>query len=117
MSPRFDSVTLAYSGREPSPTQGDGTSPRFDSVALAHSGREPSPMTVKIFNDDPDHYIFPVLTTGKGPVDIWLEAFFMTPKKDVDSNNYHYPRNYNFRIYIVPGIEPWQDAVQESDLN
>lgn len=29
-------------------------------------------MTIKIFNDDPAHYIFSVLTTGQGPVDIWL---------------------------------------------
>ena len=32
-------------------------------------------MTIKIFNDDPDgHYIFPVLTTGQGPSDIWMQS-------------------------------------------
>jgi hypothetical protein len=33
-------------------------------------------MTIKIFNNDPTHWFFPVLTTGKGPVDIWMQAWF-----------------------------------------
>jgi len=37
-------------------------------------------MAVKIFNDDPVHWIYPVLTTGKGDQDIWLQAFFKVEK-------------------------------------
>lgn len=64
-------------------------------------------MTIKIFNDDPDnHYIFPVLTTGKGAVDIWLQAIFKVPKarEKIDI----YGRTKNYRIYINDtfGIAP-----------
>jgi hypothetical protein len=60
-------------------------------------------MTIKIFNDDPNHYIYPVLTTGQGAVDIWLQAFFKIPQAQV--SNYPYPRTKSFRIYINPAME------------
>jgi hypothetical protein len=50
-------------------------------------------MTVKIFNDDPDQWVYPVLTTGKGPQDIWLQAFFKVPANQVPNNLY--PRGKN----------------------
>jgi hypothetical protein len=64
-------------------------------------------MTVKIFNDDPSHWIYPVLTTGKGDQDIWLQAFFKVPANQVPNNLY--PRGQNYRVYISPsgaGIAP-----------
>ncbi len=77
----------------------------------------PSPplMTIKIFNDDPDHYIFPVLTTGQGAVDIWLQAIFKVPQAQEPNNPY--PRTKSFRIYITNtagttpvGIAPGQNV-------
>jgi len=68
-------------------------------------------MAVKIFNDDPVHWIYPVLTTGKGDQDIWLQAFFKVPADQVPNNLY--PRGKNYRIYISPsgaGIAPGQSA-------
>jgi hypothetical protein len=68
-------------------------------------------MTIKIFNDDPNHYIYPVLTTGQGAVDIWLQAFFKIPEAQV--SNHPYPRTQSFRIYVNPamgGIAPGQSV-------
>jgi hypothetical protein len=67
-------------------------------------------MTMKIFNDDPAHYIFPVLTTGQGMVDIWLQAIFQIPQDQ--NGNFPYPRDKSFRIYINPskGIGPGQSV-------
>ena len=56
-----------------------GSPARSDNVPL---------MTVKIFNDDPSHWIYPVLTTGKGAQDIWLQAFFKVPAAQVPNNLY-----------------------------
>jgi hypothetical protein len=63
-------------------------------------------MTIKIFNDDPDHFIYPVLTTGRGAKDIWMQAWFSVKTKDLDKNPY--PRKKNYRLYINPthGIPP-----------
>lgn len=74
-------------------------------------------MTIKIFNDDPDHYIYPVLTTGKGPVDIWLQAFFKIPANQ--TAEHPYKRELVYRIYVNPpsgepplggGIAPGQSV-------
>jgi hypothetical protein len=74
------------------------------------SAQSPPLMTIKIFNDDPNHHIFPVLTTGQGAEDIWLQAIFKVPEKDIP--NFPYPRNKSFRIYINPssGIGPGQNV-------
>jgi hypothetical protein len=63
-------------------------------------------MTIKIFNDDPDHFIYPVLTTGQGAADIWMQAWFSVTNSQLPSNPY--PRIYNYRLYINPtnGIPP-----------
>jgi hypothetical protein len=63
-------------------------------------------MTIKIFNNDPNHWFFPVLTTGKGPVDIWMQAWFSVTTGQLPSNPY--PRRKNYRLYINPstGIPP-----------
>jgi hypothetical protein len=64
-------------------------------------------MTIQIFNNDPNHWIYPVLTTGKGPVDIWMQAWFSVTTSQLPSNPY--PRRKNYRLYINPsgaGIPP-----------
>jgi hypothetical protein len=63
-------------------------------------------MTIKIFNDDPDHFIYPVLTTGRGDKDIWMQAWFSVKTSEI--GNKPYPRNNNYRLYINPahGIAP-----------
>jgi hypothetical protein len=67
-------------------------------------GSSPPLMTIKIFNDDPIQYIFPVLTTGKSGtpldqgVDIWLQAFSQVPQNNIPQCPY--PRTNAFRIYI-----------------
>jgi len=75
-------------------------------------GPSPPLMTIKIFNDDPIQYIFPVLTTGKSGIpaapgaDIWLQAFSKVPQNNIPQCPY--PRTKAFRIYINPstGIGP-----------
>lgn len=63
-------------------------------------------MTIKIFNDDPDHFIYPVLTTGRGAQDIWMQAWFSVKTAELGAKPY--PRNNNYRLYINPthGIAP-----------
>jgi hypothetical protein len=65
-------------------------------------------MTIKIFNDDPNHWAYPVLTTGKRlPNDIWLQAFFKVPLNDIGTKRYASKKAY--RLYINPadaGIPP-----------
>ena len=65
-------------------------------------------MTIRIFNNSPNHFIFPVLTTGKGPVDIWMQAWFKLTQPVVDAGTNPYPRNKNYRLYMNPtkGIAP-----------
>jgi hypothetical protein len=71
-------------------------------------------MTIKIFNDDPDHYIFPVLTTGQGTPDIWLQSIFKIPQNQVATCTYS--RTNSYRIYITAagtmpvGIAPNQNV-------
>jgi hypothetical protein len=75
-------------------------------------------MTIKIFNDDPDgHYIFPVLTTGQGPKDIWMQAIFKVPEALTggaagENPKCPYGRAHNYRFYINPttGIAPGQSV-------
>ena len=74
---------------------------------------KPPLMTIKIFNDDPNNYIFPVLTMGTGADDVWMQAFFKTPKNNILQKNWKYPRSLPgatrvYRIYINPikGIPP-----------
>src|SRR5688572_2816992 len=57
-------------------------------------------MTIKIFNNDPNHWIYPVLTTGKGPVDIWMQAWWDVP--NLSLNKYPFPRRKNYRLYLNP---------------
>jgi hypothetical protein len=64
-------------------------------------------MTFKIFNNDPLHWIYPVFTTGKGPEDIWMQAWWGVPKTSLAK--YPFPRRKNYRLYINPtgtGIPP-----------
>lgn len=73
-------------------------------------GNSPTPiclMTIKIFNNDANNSIYPVLTTGKGPEDIWMQAWWSVPKTAL--SNYPFPRRKNYRLYINPtgaGIPP-----------
>src|SRR6266542_3806803 len=68
-------------------------------VSSANAQAPPQPMTIKIFNDDPDHYIFPVFTTGQhSKPDIWLQAQFGVTKKDI--NRLTYLTNKSYRIYM-----------------
>lgn len=82
-----------------------GSSARASEEAEAAPAKPPL-MTIKIFNDNPGQYIFPVLTTGAGPRDIWLQAIFKVPAAQTDTKTY--ARAKNFRIYINPtvGIAP-----------
>jgi hypothetical protein len=64
-------------------------------------------MTVKIFNNDPNHWIYPVLTTGKGPEDIWMQAWWSVPNAALPK--YPFTRRKNYRLYVNPtgaGIPP-----------
>ncbi|CAN3989374.1 hypothetical protein MCBRY_000194 [Methylocystis bryophila] len=63
-------------------------------------------MTIKIFNDDPNHYIYPVLETGQGNNDLWMQAWFSVMNSQLAAKPY--PRNNTYRIYINPtnGIPP-----------
>jgi len=64
-------------------------------------------MTFKIFNNDPNHWIYPVLSTGKGGEDIWMQAWWGVPRTSLAK--YPFPRRKNYRLYINPtgaGIPP-----------
>jgi hypothetical protein len=70
-------------------------------------------MTIKIYNNDPNYNIYPVLTTGTSSSNLWLQAWFgitkAQAKKAADAGKPFYPKNNNFRIYINPtgvGIPP-----------
>jgi hypothetical protein len=68
-------------------------------------------MTIKIFNRDPNTYIFPVLTMGKDPTgDVWLQACFKVPDNEIGQKNY--PRTLAYRIYAFPqgGIKPCKNC-------
>jgi hypothetical protein len=61
-------------------------------------------MTIKIFNNDDKHWIYPVLTMGRGPQDKWMQAWF-----SVTDGSKVYTRRKNYRLYINPtgtGIKP-----------
>jgi hypothetical protein len=57
-------------------------------------------MTIKIFNNDANHWIYPVLTTGKGPADIWMQAWWSVPNAALP--DYPFIRRKNYRLYINP---------------
>jgi hypothetical protein len=63
-------------------------------------------MYIRIFNDDPDHTIFPMLEVGQGKSDQWMQAWFGVTNTNLASNPY--PRNNTYRLYINPvnGIAP-----------
>jgi hypothetical protein len=63
-------------------------------------------MTIEIFNDDSNHFIFPVLEMGQGAKDQWMQAWFSTLNTQLGANPF--PRNNTYRIYINPtnGIAP-----------
>jgi hypothetical protein len=74
-------------------------------------------MTIKIFNDDPDNSIYPVITVGKkdkiidGFGDAWMQAWFQIKNKDLATHRFLTTNNY--RIYIEPrgvGIEPGKNV-------
>ena len=65
-------------------------------------------MRIKIYNDTA-RYIFPVLTMGRGPVDVWMQMSFpFLTKSMIDTGQYPFPRDLVYRIYINPnnGIKP-----------
>jgi len=70
------------------------------------------PMTIIFMNNDPDHNIFPVLTTGTSTSNLWLRAYFGISKADAEAAEKAgkpcFPKLNNFRIYIEPvtGIPP-----------
>ncbi|MEJ8572501.1 hypothetical protein [Microbaculum marinum] len=70
--------------------------------------REPVPvMIIKIFNNSPDHNIYPVLSTGTSTTDSWLQSAFKIKKADFP--DYPFPKPNQFRFYINPngdGIPP-----------
>ncbi|QGM47290.1 hypothetical protein [Methylocystis heyeri] len=68
-------------------------------------------MTVKIFNDDPAKYVFPVYTTGtrtgvgiKG--DNWLQAYFQITKQQILTGSYDYKNDLGFRFFVMDGPKP-----------
>jgi hypothetical protein len=68
-------------------------------------------MTIKIFNDDPDNYVWPVLETGQAVFDQWMQAWFSVTNADTlpTSQTYKpYPRYHTYRLYINPsfGLPP-----------
>jgi hypothetical protein len=68
-------------------------------------------MTIKIFNRDPNTYIFPVLTMGLDPGgDVWLQSCFKVPANEIGQKNY--PRTLAYRIYAFPqgGIKPCKNC-------
>jgi hypothetical protein len=70
-------------------------------------------MTIKIFNDDPDQYIFPVLATGKHTgADIWMQAIFQITRAQIATGKFPYVTNSVYRIYIEPtnGIAPGESV-------
>ncbi|MEJ8572092.1 hypothetical protein [Microbaculum marinum] len=70
-------------------------------------------MTIKIYNNEKDYSIYPVITTGTSDSDLWLRSWFGIKNKDsddaIDSGKPFFPKNNNYRIYINPegkGIPP-----------
>jgi hypothetical protein len=63
-------------------------------------------MTIQIFNDDPNHFVYPVLEMGQGAADQWMQAWFSIKNSVIDKNPY--PRNNTYRLYINPtnGLAP-----------
>jgi hypothetical protein len=64
-------------------------------------------MTIKIFNNDNAHWIYPVLTTGQGATDIWMQAWFSVTIDQLPNNPY--PKRKSYRLYLNPtgtGIPP-----------
>lgn len=67
-------------------------------------------MTIKIFNDDPKYYAFPVYTTGqhKPPAprgDIWLQAIFKNTAQQIKSGQFNYYSNQSYRFYLTGGTQ------------
>ena len=64
-------------------------------------------MTIKIFNNESNRWIYPVLTTGMGPEDIWMQAWWSVPQTSL--GQYPFPRRKIYRLFINPtgaGIPP-----------
>jgi hypothetical protein len=71
-------------------------------------------MTIKIFNDDPAKYVFPVYTTGQHTKigiegDNWLQAYFQITKQQILTGNYDFKNDVNFRFFVMDG--PWPLAI------
>ena len=68
----------------------------------------PPMMTIQIYNNSPDHNIYPVLSAGsKKGVDEWLQAIFCVTQSTAPSHKY--PQASQYRFYINPkgvGIPP-----------
>lgn len=66
------------------------------------AGQDIPRMTVKIFNNDPNHNIYPVYSTGISSPrpDLWLQAWFKVPKDRLDKDTY--VKANQFRFYINP---------------
>jgi len=88
---------------------------------VAGANAQPTPpdtvptMTIKVFNDDPTHYAFPVFTAAPHDKfdDVWLQAIFKITKQQVDSQKFGYHTKLSYRFYINPtnGIAPGGNVV------
>ena len=67
-------------------------------------------MTIQIYNNDPKYTIYPVLSSGTGKIDEWLQAWFKIPLKD--HGTHPYPKDSQFRLYLngTDGIPPGWSA-------
>ncbi|WP_156964412.1 hypothetical protein [Methylocapsa aurea] len=79
--------------------------------ALVQCPVTPPTMTIKIYNDSDDQYLFPELETGLGAEDVWIQAICKVPNSQIPSHQY--PRTLTNRFYINPdgGIAPHQSVV------
>ena len=71
----------------------------------------PPNMTIKIYNDSKDKWLFPELEVGLTNSDIWIQAICKVPNSQI--GEHPYPTTTTNRIYINPttGIGPGQSVV------
>lgn len=70
----------------------------------------PPNMTIKIFNDSTDKWLFPELEVGQPNPDVWIQAICKVPNSQIGSHPY--PTTLTNRFYINPttGIAPGQSV-------
>src|SRR5271170_3417141 len=69
-------------------------------------------LTIKIFNDDLHHTIYPTYSTGHHlPTDIWMQAIFKLPQEL--NNTVTYQNLLTYRMWVNPstGIPPGGSAI------